>query len=142
MTIDRVKELYDDYLFDMNLSEEQRSLRGAFGRLVFGSGGQDGCNIRFAEKMEKALAGFDFEREDPEELMDFVLCKGAEYKNNRFVALMMTAMQRFLIPFTEHISSEKAAAILRWYDTVFDKTDMTPVMKDFKKALRRKAKKD
>ena len=138
MTIDRVKELYDDYLYDVSIASDRGSLRGAFGRMIFG-GGQDSCHIRFADRMEKTLAGFDFEREDAGELMDFILCKGVEYRNDSSKAMMMTAMQRFLVPFAESISPEKAAAVLQWYDSVFEKRDMTPVMVDFRKALKKRA---
>ena len=139
MTIDRVKELYEDYLYDMSIAAGQNNLRGAFGRLVLGAGGQDSCNMRFADKMEKTLAAFDFDSEDAGELMDFVLCRGLEYVDRPSIALMMTAMQRFLCPFAEHVSADKAAAVLSWYDTVYDKRDLTPVMKDFRKALKKRA---
>lgn len=139
MTIDRVKELYEDYLSDMSIVSGQSSLRGAFDRMILGSGRQDSCHLRFADKMEKALAGFDFEKEDPDELMDFILCQGFEHRNDPPVALMMTAMQRFLVPFAEHVSPEKAAAVRQWYDSVYEKRDLTPVMKEFRKALMKRA---
>ena len=141
MTIDKLRELYDDYLHDMGVVEEQkRDLRAVLGNLILGNGNRDSCNIRFPEKVEKALAEFDFENEEAGEVLDFVLCKGAEYKDNISIGIMMTAMQRFMIPFTEHISCEKAAAILPWYDSVFEKRDMTPVMVKLRKSLQKKAK--
>ena len=138
MTIDRVKELYDDYLYDVSIASDRGSLRGAFGRMIFG-GGQDSCHIRFADRMEKTLAGFDFEREDAGELVDFILCKGVEYRNDPSKAMMMTAMQRFLVPFAEHISPEKAASVLQWYDAAFERRELTPVMADFRNALKKRA---
>lgn len=138
MTIDRLKELYDDYIFDMNAAS-QSSLRTAFGNLVMGSGNRDACNIRFAEKAEKALAAFDFDAEDPAEILDFVLCKGTEYRDDLAVSLMMMAMQRYLLPFIENVTPEKAAAVLRWYDENFEKRDLTPVMVSCRKALKKRA---
>lgn len=142
MTIDKLKELYDEYIDDMGVIEEQRrNLRGALGSILLGNASRDSCNVRFPQKVEKALAEFDFENEDAGEILDFVLCKGAEYKDVMSIGIMLTAMQCYMVPFAEHIGSEKAAAVLHWYDTVFEKRDMTPVMVELRKSLQKRAKK-
>ena len=139
MTIDRLREIYDDYFLDMK--ESGSGVRSALGNILMGSRGADSCNARFARKAEEALAAFDFERENAGELLDFVLEKGAEYRGDLRLGMMMTAVQRFLLPFTEHISAEKARSTLAWYDGCFEKRERTPVMEDFRRALQKQAEK-
>ena len=137
MTIDKLREISDDYFLDMK--EARSGLRGALGNILVGSRGGDSCNARFARKVQQALESFDYESEDAEELLDFVLEKGAEYRGNLSIGMMMTAVQRFLVPFTGHISGEKARSCLAWYDATFEKRERTPVMEDFRRALRQRA---
>lgn len=138
MTIDKLKQIYEDYFSDVNAALKESSMGTLFSSYLTGNRVTDACSGRFAEKVEKALAEFDFETEDAAEIIDFVLSKGEEKRDDIRIGMMMTAVQRYLLSFPEHISREKAAEFLCRFNRSFPRRELTPVMKDFKKALEKR----
>ena len=137
MGVENLERIYGDYLQDMNSSiETSRDLRGLLGSFFLGPArGQDSCNQRFVREFEQEIARCLQSGEDCRPMVEYIFNKGAEYKNDRYVGMMFTAMYGYLSMLLSDEEPDYKKALANRIDAEFSKRERTPVMLKFRAAL-------
>lgn len=114
---------------------ENGGMKGVFSAMFLGSRVQDSCNFRFVEELEAALKAFDPAEEDARAVIQYVLEKGLEYKDDISVSTMFTAVQQFAAPLLSYAQRSYRRELAAWYDGAFPQRVRTPVMREFRERL-------
>ena len=136
-TLERIRQLYQDYVAEIKRLEANR--KPGEGLLGIGKGpADDPCNDRFAEELETELSTFGSQSPDPEHVcavLEMMYRFPLEYRELKTAYWMLLAVQGPTLELIPALSAGEAEALWHWYGEAYPRWDRLPVQKQVLKRL-------
>ena len=138
MILDKVKELYDEYIAQVQKLEKEKKI----GDGLFGMGkkiSDDPCHECFSDKLEKLLKEYAVSKPasaEIREVLSYIYSVQKENKEYLSAYWLMNAVHGFTFELIDMLSGEDASAVYELYDKNCPRRERFPVQKKVLKALK------
>lgn len=138
MILDKVKELYGEYIAQVQKLEKEKKI----GDGLFGMGkkiSDDPCHECFSDKLEKLLKEYAVSKPasaEIREVLSYIYSVQKENKEYLSAYWLMNAVHGFTFELIDILSREDASAVYELYDKNCPRRERFPVQKKVLKALK------